>query len=167
MNYKLNWKEHIFFLCSNANRMLRLVKRTCNFVKDSNQNRVLYLSLVGSQFNHRSSLWRPSSIALLNKIERVQVNAVKWILSEQKSFYTDMEYFTKCRRLDLLPLRIRLDFFAILLFHRIIHGTVPIKLPSYITLVPLSNLRSSHNDPLTFRSLIQPRIVRKGNTIRK
>ena len=157
---RLNWKEHIFYLCSKANRMLGLVKRSCNFVKDASQKRVLYLSLVGSQFNHCSSIWRPSSITLLNKIERVQVRAIKWILSEQHAAYSTIKYFTKCKELKLLPLKVRMDFLAILTFHKIIHKTIPIKLPYYITLAPQTNLRYSHTDPLTFKSLIKPRIAK-------
>ena len=52
MTNKLNFKEHVHFICSKANRMLGLVKRTCEFVKNPAQKRVFYLSLVGSQFNH-------------------------------------------------------------------------------------------------------------------
>ena len=63
--------------------------------------------------------------------------------------------------MNLLPLRLRLDLFAILLFHKILHKTVPIELPAYIALAPETNLRSSHRDPLTFLSLIKPRITRK------
>ena len=63
--------------------------------------------------------------------------------------------------MNLLPLRLRLDFFAILLFHKILHKTVPIELPAYITLALETNLRSSHKDPLTFESLIKPRITKK------
>ena len=85
--------------------MLGLVKRTCKFVKEHNQKRVLYLSLVSSQFNHCSPVWRPASVTLLNKIERVQVNAIKWILCEEGSTYTDLAYFKKCRELELLPLK--------------------------------------------------------------
>ena len=144
--------------------MLGLVKRTCEFVKNPAQKRVFYLSLVGSQFNHCSSIWRPYSIFLLNKIERVQIRAVKWILSELNATYTTKEYFKKCKDVDLLPLRTRLDFFDILLFHKIIHKTIPIKLPGYMTLAPQTTLRSSHIDPLTFVSLIKPRITKKVMT---
>jgi hypothetical protein len=70
-----------------------------------------------------------------------------------------MVYFKKCRELDLLPLRHRLDFFAILLFHKIIHKTIAIELPTYIRLVPKTNLRSSHKDTLSYESLIKPRIT--------
>ena len=158
---KLSWNQHIFYLCSKANRMLGLVKRTCKFVKEHNQKRVLYLSLVSSQFNHCSPVWRPASVTLLNKIERVQVNAIKWILCEEGSTYTDLAYFKKCRELELLPLKFRLDFFAILLFHRVIYETVAIKLPEYIKLARPSALRSSHQDPLTYTSTVRPRVITK------
>ena len=62
----------------------------------------------------------------------------------------------------MLPLRVRLDFSDILLFHKIIHNTIPIKLPEYITLAPQTNLRYSHNDPLSFVSKIKPRISKKA-----
>ena len=75
--------------------------------------------------------------------------------------YTNIEYFIKCKQLDLLPLKHRMDFFALLLFHNIIHQQIDIKLPSYIRIVPPSNLRTSHRDPLYFESIIIPRIIRK------
>ena len=68
----------------------------------------------------------------------------------------------KCNELDLLPLKTRLDYFSILLFHKIIHKTVFIKLPNYIKLVPPTTLRSSHKDPLAFESTIKPRFTKKN-----
>ena len=91
--------------------MLGLVQRTCNFVKEPSQKRVLCLSLVLSQFNHCSQVWRPNSTFLINKIERVQLRAVKWILAEQNNNYSKEQYFKKCKELDLLPLKTRIDFF--------------------------------------------------------
>ena len=104
MTTKLNFKEHVHFICSKANRMLGLVKRTCEFVKNPAQKRVFYLSIVGSQFNDCSSIWRPYSICLLNKIERVQIRAVKWILSELNATYTTTEYLKNVRILICCPL---------------------------------------------------------------
>ena len=141
---KLNFKEHVLYLCNKANRMLGLVKRTCHFVKDPNQKRLLYLSLVSSQFNHCSTIWRPYTTTLSNKSERVQVKAIKWILCEQDKIYTAIEYFNKCKQLDLLPLKHRLDFFALLLFHRIIHQQINIKLPSYIHMVNGATIESEN-----------------------
>ena len=157
----LCWKTYIYYLCSKANRMLGIVQRTCNFIRDTSQKRVLYMSLVLSPFNHCSQVWRPNSTFLFNKLERVQVRGIKWILSEQNTTYSKIQYFDKCEELDLLPIKARLDVFSIRLFHRIIHRTVYIKLPKYIIRVPLTTLRSSHRDPLMFESLIKPRFIKR------
>ena len=58
-----------------------------------------------------SQVWRPNSTFLINKIERVQLRAVKWILAEQNNNYSKEQYFKKCKELDLLPLKTRIDFF--------------------------------------------------------
>ena len=83
-------------------------------------------------------------------------------MSEHNVNYTKIKYFKKCKELDLLPLKTRLDFFSILLFHKIIHKTVFIKLPNYIRLVPPTTLRSSQKDPLMFESTIKPRFTKKN-----
>ena len=142
MTSKRNWQEHVKYICSKANRMLGLMQRTCHFVKDPTQKRILYQALSSSKFNHCSSVWRPNTVTLFNKIERVLLRTIKWILSEQCATYSTMGYFKKCKELDLLPLKFRLDLFAILLFHEIIHRTVAIELPTYIRLVPKTTLRS-------------------------
>ena len=116
MTNKLNFREHIYFICSKANRMLGLVKHTYEFVKNPDQKKVFYLSLVSSQFNHCSQIWTPQSITLLNKIERVQIRAIKWILSEHNETYSSTEYFSKCKKLDMLPLKSKLDLYSLLLF---------------------------------------------------
>ena len=85
--------------------MLGLVKRTCEFVKNPVQKRLFYLSLGNIQFNNCSQIWRPQSIELCNNIERVQVRAVKWILSEVNKTYTSIEYFNKCKDINVLPLK--------------------------------------------------------------
>ena len=84
--------------------MLNLVKRTCHFTINKDQKRVLYLTLVRSQFEHCSVVWTPQSVTLLTQVESVQKRAVKWILSEQFQSYSEEDYLTKLHNLDLLPL---------------------------------------------------------------
>ena len=43
MTTTLDWKQHVFYLCSEANIMLGLVKRTCHFAKNPLQIRVFTL----------------------------------------------------------------------------------------------------------------------------
>ena len=58
-------------------------------------------------------------------------------------------------------LKHRLDYFAILLFHKIIHKQVAVEFPSYITLVSQTTLRTSHKDQLSYESSVKPRIIKK------
>ena len=55
----------------------------------------------------------------------------------------------------------RLDFFAIAIFHQIIHRNVDVKLPTYITLGQPTNLRFYHKDHLSFVCKIKQRIIKK------
>ena len=146
--------------------MLALVKRNCNFVDDLSQKRVLYLSLVRSQFEHCSVIWRPHNVTLLTKLESLQRKAVKWILSEQNIDYGDYDYIHRLHSLDLLPLDNKFNFTDLILFHRIIHKKICIQLPSYLSLfsVGSSRLRNTHMDPLSFVSNIQPRINKTVNS---
>ena len=82
VNNKLKWSLQCSTLISKATNMLNRVRRTCHFTKNQAQKRVLYLTLVRSQLEHCSVVWRPTQETLISKIEAVQRRAVKWILSE-------------------------------------------------------------------------------------
>ena len=68
----LNWSLHCKTLAVKATNMLNLVKRTCHFTKNKDQKRVLYLTLVRSQFEHCSVVWTPQNVTLLTQVESVQ-----------------------------------------------------------------------------------------------
>ena len=50
----LDWAEQCSKVLSKANQKLGMCRRNCNFVIDKNRRRVLYLTLVRSQFEHCS-----------------------------------------------------------------------------------------------------------------
>ena len=85
---KLNWSLHQEKILIKASQMLGLTKRTCHFVQNVDRKRALYLAMVRSQFNHCSVIWRPHNKTMLNKFERIQKQAVKWILSEEYISYS-------------------------------------------------------------------------------
>ena len=51
----------------------------------------------------------------------------------------------------------RFNLNDLILFHKIFHKRVPIKMPSYLSLFTGNNLRSSHLDNLCFVSSVLPR----------
>ena len=77
INNCLNFSEHCDIILAKANQKYGLLKRTCHFVSDTRRRRVLYFTLVRSQFNHCSTAWRPTEITnktLVEKFEKFQKN---------------------------------------------------------------------------------------------
>ena len=125
---------------------------------DDNRRRMLYLTLIRSQFEHCSVIWRPITKTLMAKLEGLQKRAIKWILLEEYIGYTFTTYIRKCRQLNLMPIADRFDFLDLLFFYKVVKGIVPIELPHYLTLYQgNSRLRSCHLDSLCYVSTITPR----------
>ena len=158
INTKLNFNDQCNRLFSKANQQFGITKRTCYFVNDKNRRRVLYLTLVRSQFEHCSVIWRPLTKTLTDKLENLQKRALKWILFEEYTSYSMSTYILKCRQLNIMPLSDRFDFLDIIFFFKVVRGIVPVELPPY--LIPYqenSRLRGSRMDDLCYTSTITPR----------
>ena len=178
-----SWEQQVDALFNKASSRLGLLKRTMHFVKCQKQRRAFYLAIVRSQFEHCVQVWRPSSETQIKRLERIQRRAVKWILSEEGHSYNDMEYLSRLRDLDLLPLKERFTISDLLLFFDIYHGESCVKLPDYVKHPPqdqrcrlrqkimppkyieghkshiLSQLRQSRHDSLSLRCEIDPHCV--------
>ena len=160
---KLHWGSQCSRLFSKASQKLGLLRRHCYFVKDTARARALYITLVRSLFESCSIIWRPTNQTLTAKLERIQKQAIKWILNEENISYSPQEvYIQKCKEVNLLPLSIRFDFNDILFFHKVIYKLKPVELPSYLKQFEgQTRLRSSHFDSLSIVSSVHP----KGNHI--
>ena len=97
INPSLCFSEQQDALVAKANQQLGLVRRTCHFVQDIKRRRTLYLTLVRSQFEHCSPIWRPSNDTAMKKFESFQKRCVKWILSEEEHSYHSETYYANCR----------------------------------------------------------------------
>ena len=121
----------------------------------------MYLALVRAQFEHCSQIWHPSNIdnkTLVDKFENVQKKCIKWILKEEAHSYKSVKlYITKCKEVNLLPMIHRFNLNDLVLFHKIFHKRVPVKMPPYLSLFTGNRLRSSHLDSLCFVSSVFPR----------
>jgi len=116
---KFSWGTHCKSLINKVNQRLGLVRRTCHFTKCSNQHRVLYLALIRSIFEHCSPIWHPHHTTHLELSEILQRRAVKWILREPLSSYSDSEFLRKQYKLDLLPMRSKFVLTDLVLFHKL------------------------------------------------
>lgn len=77
---KLSWNAHVDKLCSKANKILGLIKRTFKGLKDVNTLRTLYCALVRSQLEYCTIVWSPFTTKNMNKLERIQRRVSKFIL---------------------------------------------------------------------------------------
>ena len=118
-----------------ANQQFGLTRRTCAFVNDIKRKRTLYLTLIRSQFEHCSQIWRPTSKSANDRIDAFQKKCIKWILSEEfVNYYSYDTYVRKCQQVDILPLSKRFDLNDLILFHKIVYGLSSVKMLDYLTL---------------------------------
>ena len=153
INTNFNFNEQCEKLLTRASQQFGILKRTCFFVTDTNRRRVLYLTLVRSQFEHCSPVWRPNGITMINKFENFQKKCLKWILSEDERSYSHEMYMRKCQQINILPLGHRFNFNDMIFFHKIVYKLTPVNLPYYLK--PYngnSRLRTTHLDSLPFVS---------------
>ena len=80
INSKFNFADHHQAFITKAYQFLGLTKRSCHFVTDKQRRRNLYLAMVRSQFEQCSIVWAPKLQSEIDKFEKVQKRALKWIL---------------------------------------------------------------------------------------
>ena len=154
---KLDWSEHCNKLYSKANQRLGLLMRTCHFTKNINKRRAFYLSLVRSQFEHCTIVWRPASKTMVDKLESIQKRGLKWVLKKLYLSLSDTrDYYQTCKRLNILPLSVRFDYKDILFFHKIFYNLSVVSFPFYLKRFTGSRLRRSHLDDLSIISEVNP-----------
>ncbi len=158
INPSLKFNEHCEHLISKASQQFGLLRRTCHFVKDVRRRRVLYLTLVRSQFEHCSPVWRPNGKTMIERFDNFQKKCIKWILCEEELSYGSHDiYIRKCRQTNILPLSQRFILNDLILFHKVVYNLIPIDIPNYLTFFDgHSRLRSCHLDKLSFVSSLIP-----------
>ena len=155
---KLTWNMQCDRIYSKACQQLGIVRRNGHVVTDIKSRRALYLSLVRSQFENCSIVWRPTTVSLTNKLESLQKRAIKWILSEENLSYSPEKYITKCRDVNILPLAKKFDLNDLLFLHKVVNNLVPVPLPDYLSFyLGGSRLRKCHLDNLSLVCSIIPR----------
>ena len=87
---------------------------------------------------------------MTEKIESIQRKAVKWILHEQDHHYNDLEYLSRLKNLDLMPMEFKLKYTDLVVFHNIYHDQSVVKLPHYLVPITVNDrgrLRSNIRQP--------------------
>ena len=151
----LNWNIiHHDAILTKAYRTLGLVRRTFSSTIPTSAKVKLYTSLVRSQVLYCSPVWRPHLIKDIKKLEQLQRQATKYILSNYLS-----DYKTQLIQLRLLPLTYIFETSDILFFIKNLKNlTKNFNINTYISF-SIGNTRSygvkfSHNASSTKKSLL-------------
>ena len=159
---KLSWNMQCDRIYSKACQQLGIIRRNGHIVTDSKSRRSLYLSLVRSQFENCSIVWRPTTVSHTNKLESLQKRAIKWIFSEENLSYPPEKYISKCREINILPLAKKFDLNDLIFFHKVVNNLVPVPLPEYLKFYQGgSRLRKCHLDVFSLVCSIIPRSSQK------
>ena len=131
-----SYNEHCDRTISRANQKFGMLRRTCNFVNDVKRRRLLYLTLVRSQFEHCSQIWHPNYSTFMDKFENIQKKCLKWVLFEEEmSYNSNSVYIRKCKQVNVLPMSKRFVLTDIILFHKISYNLIPVNMPDYLSLL--------------------------------
>ena len=89
LDYKQNFDPHISNICKKAAAQLNVLKRLKSFIGFA-EREVLVQSFVFSNFNYCPLVWYFSSSKSLQKIERIQERALRFLFNDHKSSYGDL-----------------------------------------------------------------------------
>ena len=120
-----NWNSHIDIIVSKANRMLGLIKRTCRGLDDTKTLRTLYCALFWSNVEYCSVVWSPYTKRNIEKVEKVQRRATKFILK------TEDNYETRLKKLNLTSLKNRRFLADVTFLYKALSGISNINIDSY------------------------------------
>ena len=132
----LTWSKNITEGCAKANKLLGFLRRTTLDIGSVRTRRTLYLAVVHPALGYAAQVWCPQTVKLIEKLERIQRRATKYILG--LPFLCAESYKERLLSTDLLPLCYWHEFLDLVFFYKATHGLVtilPESLPPRIKLV--------------------------------
>ncbi len=89
LDYKLNFEPHISELCRKAASQLNVLKRLKTFIAQK-ERKILVQSFVYSNFDYCPLVWYFSSAKSLQKIEKIQERALRFLYNDHHTSYIDL-----------------------------------------------------------------------------
>ena len=106
--------------------MLGLIKRTCKDLKDTATLKTLFCSLVRSNLEYCSVVWSPFTKRNIDKLERIQRRATKFILKSND------QYDIRLRELKLLTLEQRRFLFDVTFLFKALNGYMDVDFSQFL-----------------------------------
>ena len=110
LHHKLAWHDHIITKVNTANKILRLIRRTCGNQTQSVVIRKLYIHLVRPHLEYACEIWSPHQAFLQDMIESVQRRATRLMIKGKS-------YTERLKSLHLLTLKSRRTLLDLIFFY--------------------------------------------------
>lgn len=138
LSHDLSWKYHVEQLCSKASRSLGFLKRTL-YLSPPYVKLLAYNSLVRSKLEYAAVVWSPYQQYLVNQLELLQNNAVRFIFNISDR----MESMTLIKKSNGIPLlAARRKIMRLLLMFKLFHCGSSYVTSAHFFQVVLSTLSS-------------------------
>ena len=86
---KLNFNEHVRRICSKASAQISALQRLTGLV-DYPSRKAIYTSFIASNFNYCPLVWFFTSRESINKIDKIQERALRFVLKDHISNYKNL-----------------------------------------------------------------------------
>ena len=86
---KLNFNEHVHRICSKASAQISALQRLTGLV-DYPSRKAIYTSFISSNFNYCPLVWFFTSRESINKIDKIQERALRFVLKDHTSNYKNL-----------------------------------------------------------------------------
>lgn len=140
----LKWQPHIINICAAAYRKLCMLR---NKLKNSNEEIKLtaYKTLIRPTLEYASVVWDPATKTDIDRLERIQRKAARFITSNYKSTSSVTEMLSAC---GLEPLAVRRKIARLKFLFLIYHGQVKINRDTYLRNITNRSARLNHSKAL-------------------
>ena len=105
-------------------KMCGFLKRSLFFVKDANTIVSIYNTIVRSTTSYACLLWNPQHQYLINELERVQRNLVRYICYKTGLERDDFSYEELCKKFHIPTLSQFRQSISLVFFYNLIHGKI-------------------------------------------
>ena len=115
----LSWNQHIVSVVRKAYNVLWFLKRTLRNSVSASVKTIFYSSLVRPHLEYGSPVWSVITKKNLNFLEQVQKSATKFLIGYNNN---NIDYKSRLKICDLLPLSYRREFLDINFLYKCIHN---------------------------------------------
>src|SRR5436190_18523720 len=84
---KLTFSEHVLAVCKSAFGLLGLIRRSGNFLRNTESLKMLYYSLVRSKLEYGAVIWSPHFVYLIVTIESIQRKFLRFLYYKEFGNY--------------------------------------------------------------------------------